>query len=76
MVLKVENMHDAFPYRLAFECLANGYGLSERGRSAVLRFDSLSQFLGYRISMTDTAALASSVVSSPAAIALASSLTA
>jgi hypothetical protein len=39
MPFEVEDMDDAFPYRLALECLANGYGLGERGRAAVLGFD-------------------------------------
>ena len=36
MAFEVEDVHDAFPYWLVFKCLANGHGLSERGRSAVL----------------------------------------
>ena len=36
MAFEVEDVHDAFPYWLVFKCLANGHGLSERGRSTVL----------------------------------------
>src|ERR1700730_7873715 len=34
-------MDHAFPNRLVFECLANGYGLGERGFFAVLGFDAV-----------------------------------
>jgi hypothetical protein len=41
MVFEVEDMDDAFPYGLAFECLQYWHGLDERSRPAVLEFDGL-----------------------------------
>ena len=49
MAFEVEDVHDAFPYWLVFKCLANGHGLSERGRSAVLRLNCLAQLYSVRL---------------------------
>jgi hypothetical protein len=49
MAFEVEDVHDAFPYWLVFKCRANGHGLSERGRSAVLRLNCLAQLYSVRV---------------------------
>ena len=43
MAFEVEDVHDAFPYWLV------GHGLSERGRSAVLRLNCLAQLYSVRL---------------------------
>jgi hypothetical protein len=47
MAGKVEDVHHAFPYGLAFECLADGDGLGEPRGTAVHALDSLSESVGF-----------------------------
>jgi hypothetical protein len=43
---QVEDVHHAFPYRLALECLAHGNRLRERHPAAVHVFDSIFKLIG------------------------------
>ena len=48
MAREIEDVHDAFPYRLAFERLADGQGLGERRGATVHALDGfLELYCGY-----------------------------
>jgi hypothetical protein len=47
MAREVEDVHHAFPYRLALECLAHGNRLRERRPAAVHVFDSIFKLIGF-----------------------------
>ena len=53
IVGEVEDVDYTFPYGFALEHLADGHGLDERGRPAVLGFYGLFQF-AYRILAHET----------------------
>ena len=54
MAGQVEDMHDAFPYRLAVECLANGDCLGQRRGAAMHTFDGFAELIGFRHSNRHT----------------------
>jgi hypothetical protein len=47
MAGEIEDAHDAFPYRVSLEGLADGYGLRERRDAATHVFDGDTELIGF-----------------------------